>query len=229
MRQVCIFALAQVENEQLLDHEARRLGEHLYMLLSFVLSLRPEAGKVQPLSSAEAGSALLGGHPLVSEAELPSSVGLLGRCEALERKTVTFENIVCVLNREVERVSLTAEAHSRQHQADQEKIEALSGKVRGHPWRRAAALPALALGCQGRCTVGPGKFGRRKGHRTARLDHSGARGDGARPWLVQAGFTVSLVLASLQVRMVGNGSHVLSLAFKGAVRAFGEREGRVPG
>ncbi|KAJ6633665.1 hypothetical protein lerEdw1_014331 [Lerista edwardsae] len=148
----CRFQLVgcteEVENEQLLDHEAKRLGEHLYMLLSFVLSLRSEASKLQPLplglaSSAEAGAALLGGHPLVSEAELPSSIGLLGRCEALERKTVTFENIVCVLNREVERVSLTAEAHSRQHQADQEKIEALSSKVR--QLERSIALKDLAL------------------------------------------------------------------------------------
>ncbi|XP_066466583.1 TNF receptor-associated factor 2 isoform X2 [Tiliqua scincoides] len=138
-----------VENERLPEHEAKRLGEHLYMLLSFVLSLRSEAGKLQPLPGlpssplAEAGSALLGGSPLVSESELPNSIGLLGRCEALERKTVTFENIVCVLNREVERVSLAAEAYSRQHQADQEKIEALSSKVR--QLERSIALKDLAL------------------------------------------------------------------------------------
>lgn len=41
-----------------------------------------------------------------------------------------LENIVCVLNREVERSSVTMEAFSHQHRLDQEKIENLSNKVR---------------------------------------------------------------------------------------------------
>lgn len=41
-----------------------------------------------------------------------------------------LENIVCVLNREVERSSLTVEAFAHQHHLDQEKIENLSNKVR---------------------------------------------------------------------------------------------------
>lgn len=41
-----------------------------------------------------------------------------------------LENIVCVLNREVERSSITVEAFSHQHRLDQEKIENLSNKVR---------------------------------------------------------------------------------------------------
>lgn len=41
-----------------------------------------------------------------------------------------LENIVCVLNREVERSSVTLEAFSHQHRLDQEKIENLSNKVR---------------------------------------------------------------------------------------------------
>lgn len=121
-----------MENEKLPEHERSHLGEHLYMLLSFVLSLGSASSKLEPLLdclSAEAGCALAGGRPLAPEAELPGSLGLLGKCEALERKTVTFENIVCVLNREVEKVSLVAEAASRQHRLDQEKIEALSTKV----------------------------------------------------------------------------------------------------
>ncbi|XP_015687145.1 TNF receptor-associated factor 2 [Protobothrops mucrosquamatus] len=112
-----------MENEKLPEHERSHLGEHLYMLLSFVLSL--------------------GSAPLAPEAELPGSLGLLGKCEALERKTVTFENIVCVLNREVEKVSLVAEAASRQHRLDQEKIEALSTKVR--QLERSIAMKDLAL------------------------------------------------------------------------------------
>uniref|UniRef100_A0A667Y773 TNF receptor-associated factor n=1 Tax=Myripristis murdjan TaxID=586833 RepID=A0A667Y773_9TELE len=41
-----------------------------------------------------------------------------------------LENIVCVLNREVERSSVTLEAFSHQHRLDQDKIENLSNKVR---------------------------------------------------------------------------------------------------
>ncbi|XP_028457988.1 TNF receptor-associated factor 2 isoform X2 [Perca flavescens] len=77
---------------------------------------------------------------------LPSSVGAalelqlhsektkvveLGRrCTELEVKSGTFENVVCVLNREVERFATTMEASNRQHKLDQDKIEALSNKVR---------------------------------------------------------------------------------------------------
>uniref|UniRef100_A0A1A8EBY3 TNF receptor-associated factor n=1 Tax=Nothobranchius kadleci TaxID=1051664 RepID=A0A1A8EBY3_NOTKA len=77
---------------------------------------------------------------------LPSSVGAalelqlhsektkvveLGRrCTELEVKSGTFENVVCVLNREVERFATTMEASTRQHKLDQDKIEALSNKVR---------------------------------------------------------------------------------------------------
>lgn len=81
---------------------------------------------------------------------LPSSVGAalelqlhsektkvveLGRrCTELEVKAGTFENVVCVLNREVERFATTMEASNRQHKLDQDKIEALSNKV-GLEWK----------------------------------------------------------------------------------------------
>uniref|UniRef100_A0A8C5HM77 TNF receptor-associated factor n=1 Tax=Gouania willdenowi TaxID=441366 RepID=A0A8C5HM77_GOUWI len=48
----------------------------------------------------------------------------------LEAKVSTFENIVCVLNREMERSSTTMEAYNRQHRLDQDKIEILNNKVR---------------------------------------------------------------------------------------------------
>lgn len=98
----------QVESEKQPEHEAQRLREHLAMLLAVLL---------------EAGA--LGPGPRLRQA-----AQLLQRCEALERKTATFENIVCVLNREVERVAMTAEACGRQHRLDQDRIEALSNKVR---------------------------------------------------------------------------------------------------
>uniref|UniRef100_A0AAY4CF71 TNF receptor-associated factor n=1 Tax=Denticeps clupeoides TaxID=299321 RepID=A0AAY4CF71_9TELE len=48
----------------------------------------------------------------------------------LEQKITALENIVCVLNREVERNVVTQEALSRQHRLDQDKIESLLNKVR---------------------------------------------------------------------------------------------------
>ncbi|XP_054249184.1 TNF receptor-associated factor 2 [Indicator indicator] len=135
-----------VENDKLLEHESKCLPEHLYMLLSFVLSLKAGSGDLKPLPalpSSQNSSPLLAENSLCSESELSRSLELLGRCEALERKTMTFENIVCVLNREVERVSLTAEAYSRQHRLDQEKIETLSTKVR--QLERSIGLKDLAL------------------------------------------------------------------------------------
>ncbi|EPQ17415.1 TNF receptor-associated factor 2 [Myotis brandtii] len=62
---------------------------------------------------------------------------------ALEKKTATFENIVCVLNREVERVAMTAEACGRQHRLDQDRIKALSNKVQ--QLERSIGLKDLAM------------------------------------------------------------------------------------
>ncbi|NWY04401.1 TRAF2 factor, partial [Nothoprocta ornata] len=135
-----------VENEKVAEHESKCLEEHLYMLQSFVLSLKTASGdlKHHPApASSQNNSPLLTGNALCSETELSKSLELLARCEALEKKTVTFENIVCVLNREVERVSLTAEAYSRQHRLDQEKIETLSNKVR--QLERSIGLKDLAM------------------------------------------------------------------------------------
>lgn len=135
-----------VENEKLLEHESKCVGEHLYMLLGFVLSLKAESrdSKHHPaLASVQDNATCLRTNSLCSESELSEPLELQARCEALERKTITFENIVCVLNREVERVSLTAEAYSRQHRLDQEKIEMLSNKVR--QLERSIGLKDLAM------------------------------------------------------------------------------------
>ncbi|XP_075762109.1 TNF receptor-associated factor 2 isoform X2 [Pelodiscus sinensis] len=135
-----------VENEKLLEHESKCVGEHLYMLLDFVLKLKTESEdfKHRPtLASMRDSSMLLTAGSLCSESELSESLELQRRCEALERKTITFENIVCVLNREVERVSLTAEAYNRQHRLDQEKIEILGNKVR--QLERSIGLKDLAM------------------------------------------------------------------------------------
>ncbi|XP_074187503.1 TNF receptor-associated factor 2 isoform X2 [Rhinolophus sinicus] len=125
-----------VESEKRQEHEAQRLPEHLAMLLGVLLeATRPSPGQSEGVSW-KAG--VLGSGPGLSK-----SVELLQRCEALERKTATFENIVCVLNREVERVAMTAEACGRQHRLDQDRIEALSNKVQ--QLERSIGLKDLAM------------------------------------------------------------------------------------
>ncbi|XP_029058638.1 TNF receptor-associated factor 2 isoform X2 [Monodon monoceros] len=125
----------QVEGEKLQEHEAQRLREHLALLLGALLEAGPPL-----LSQGEQGW----GASTPGPAAAPSQAAeLLQRCEALERKTATFENIVCVLNREVERVAVTAEACGRQHRLDQDRIEALSNKVQ--QLERSIGLKDLAM------------------------------------------------------------------------------------
>ncbi|KAM4576690.1 TNF receptor-associated factor 2 isoform 2-T2 [Odontesthes bonariensis] len=78
-----------------------------------------------PLPSA-AGAAL----ELQLQSEKTKVAELSRRCQELELKVGTFENIVCVLNREMERSCTTMEAYNRQHRLDQDKIEILNNKVR---------------------------------------------------------------------------------------------------
>ncbi|XP_038404642.1 TNF receptor-associated factor 2 isoform X3 [Canis lupus baileyi] len=131
-----------VESEKQQQHEAHWLREHLAMLLGSLLEAKHLSGAGGPFL----GLSEMGGweastlHP---EAELSKAAELQQRCEALERKTATFENIVCVLNREVERVAMTAEACGRQHQLDQDRIEALSNKVQ--QLERTIGLKDLAM------------------------------------------------------------------------------------
>ncbi|XP_074145203.1 TNF receptor-associated factor 2 isoform X4 [Sminthopsis crassicaudata] len=131
-----------VENEKQQDHEIQKVAEHLCMLLNFVLEARNFHGDIGPLlGQGDMGG--WGNNSLTLGSEVSKSSELLERCETLERKTVTFENIVCVLNREVERVSMTAEACSRQHRLDQEKIETLNTKVQ--QLERSIGLKDLAM------------------------------------------------------------------------------------
>ncbi|TSV94886.1 TNF receptor-associated factor 2 [Bagarius yarrelli] len=78
-----------------------------------------------PLPSA-VGAAL----ELQLHSEKTKVAELSRRCQELELKASTFENIVCVLNREMERSATTMEAYNRQHRLDQDKIEILNNKVR---------------------------------------------------------------------------------------------------
>ncbi|XP_029372210.1 TNF receptor-associated factor 2-like isoform X2 [Echeneis naucrates] len=96
-----------VEKEKIHDHERAYAYEHLNLLLHYIMGMKLQ---------------------LHSEKTKVAELGR--RCTELEVKSGTFENVVCVLNREVERFATTMEASNRQHKLDQDKIEALSNKVR---------------------------------------------------------------------------------------------------
>ncbi|XP_061622369.1 TNF receptor-associated factor 2-like isoform X3 [Phyllopteryx taeniolatus] len=82
-------------------------------------------GSFTPLPST-VGAAL----ELQVQNEKTKVVELSRRCQELELKVNTFEDIVCVLNREMECSCTTMEAYNRQHRLDQDKIEILNNKVR---------------------------------------------------------------------------------------------------
>ncbi|XP_078498202.1 TNF receptor-associated factor 2 isoform X1 [Lissotriton helveticus] len=132
-----------VENEKSLEHESKRVDEHLGKLLGFVIQLKkanPDPGQQLEALSLQDTQPL----PLLSsESEAAKLNEVNQRYESLEHKTITYEKIVSVLNREVERVQVTLEAYSRQHRLDQEKIESLSTKVR--QLERSIGLKDLAL------------------------------------------------------------------------------------
>ncbi|XP_068559744.1 TNF receptor-associated factor 2 isoform X2 [Cebidichthys violaceus] len=94
-------------------------------------------GTAAPVQGACAPSLATSFTPLPSAAlelqlhsEKAKVAELSRRCQELELKVGTFENIVCVLNREMERSCTTMEAYNRQHRLDQDKIEILNNKVR---------------------------------------------------------------------------------------------------
>uniref|UniRef100_A0A674MGP9 TNF receptor-associated factor n=1 Tax=Takifugu rubripes TaxID=31033 RepID=A0A674MGP9_TAKRU len=143
-----------VEKEKIHDHERQCSYEHLNLLLHFIMGIKIslESLDLELKMSQISGSGLTIAQGVcapsvaTSFTPLPSSVRaalelqlqsektkvaeLSRRCQDLELKVRTFENIVCVLNREVERSCTTMEAYNRQHRLDQDKIEILNNKVR---------------------------------------------------------------------------------------------------
>ncbi|KAI4817210.1 hypothetical protein KUCAC02_009486 [Chaenocephalus aceratus] len=111
-----------------------------HKLLELQQSLRELEARVSQLSTTSSGPPVQGAAtastsssssgPPGPPTEKTKVVELGRRCTELEVKSGTFENVVCVLNREVERFATTMEASNRQHKLDQDKIEALSNKVR---------------------------------------------------------------------------------------------------
>uniref|UniRef100_A0A4W3J2P4 TNF receptor-associated factor n=1 Tax=Callorhinchus milii TaxID=7868 RepID=A0A4W3J2P4_CALMI len=126
----------------------KEAGDKVSRMLSSVRELEEILGPFQSLSLGQRARDLPGALP-VTELEKQFVTGrqkveeILRRCGTVELKIGTFENIVCVLNREVERASVTMTAYDQQHKLDTEKIEALQAKVR--QLERAAALKDLAI------------------------------------------------------------------------------------
>ncbi|XP_078406598.1 TNF receptor-associated factor 2 [Cetorhinus maximus] len=157
------------EKEKLIEHENQCVVDHLQMMLQHVMGIRTAVESLQPLNLQQANVKVnqlftsvremeetLGPFRSISLRQGCSSPEDLGkpsllekledvqkRCVTLKHKAETFENIVCVLNREVERASVSMTAYEQQHKLDQEKIEALQTKVR--QMERATALKDLAI------------------------------------------------------------------------------------
>uniref|UniRef100_A0A672RM02 TNF receptor-associated factor n=1 Tax=Sinocyclocheilus grahami TaxID=75366 RepID=A0A672RM02_SINGR len=108
------------DKEKIHDHERACAHEHLNLLLHYIMGMKVR------LEGLSVGAAL----ELQLHSEKTKVADLGRRCQELEVKAGTFEDVVCVLNREVERFATTTEASNRQHRLDQDKIEALSNKVR---------------------------------------------------------------------------------------------------
>ncbi|XP_032905115.1 TNF receptor-associated factor 2 isoform X2 [Amblyraja radiata] len=153
-----------VEKEKLLEHENQCTVEHLRMMLPQIMEIKNATGGLQP-ASLQQGSVKVNQlltsvrqieesiRPFYSLGQQAASSEMSGksekldnvekRCEALKHQAETFENIVCVLNREVERASVSMAAYEQQHKLDQEKIEDLLAKVR--QMDRVSALKDLAI------------------------------------------------------------------------------------
>ncbi|XP_078082861.1 TNF receptor-associated factor 2-like isoform X4 [Mustelus asterias] len=159
-----------VEKEKLIEHENQCVVDHLQLMLQHVMGIRTAVESLQPLNLQQTSAKVNQLFTSVREMEgtlgpfrsmslrqqgstSPEDLGKLllvekledvqKRCGTLKHKTETFENIVCVLNREVERASVSMTAYEQQHKLDQEKIEALQTKVR--QMERATALKDLAI------------------------------------------------------------------------------------
>ncbi|XP_069791208.1 TNF receptor-associated factor 2-like isoform X2 [Narcine bancroftii] len=159
-----------VEKEKLIEHENLCAVEHLRLMLQHIMGLKSKVESLQPQSLGQGSvtvNQLLTSVRQMEEAIRPhwslplgqqssSSPEVLGKlcpsekledlqkqCEALKHKADTFENIVCVLNREVERASVSMAAYEQQHKLDQEKTENLQSKV--CQMERVAALKDLAI------------------------------------------------------------------------------------
>ncbi|KAM8933464.1 TNF receptor-associated factor 2 isoform 1-T1 [Pelodytes ibericus] len=130
-RYLAVGCTELVENDKALEHESKFLADHLNKVWDFIqqkqndhVDLSQRLGSL----SVQASPAPFTSMPTPSDSSKMSDI--LPVAEMLEKKITTFENIVCVLNKEVERTSSVAEELAKQRRLDQDKIEALNTKVR---------------------------------------------------------------------------------------------------
>ncbi|KAK0133181.1 TNF receptor-associated factor 2 [Merluccius polli] len=124
---------AVLENNKHQHHEQTSTKEHLRLLLPVVLALaRGSSEGSAPMVEWHEDSDCLYRAPeegVSLEARATAAVATATSVD-LDKKVNALENIVCVLNREIERSSLTLDSCSLQHRLDQDKMENLSNKVR---------------------------------------------------------------------------------------------------
>lgn len=161
--------LSQVENGKLSEHEHSSTVDHLHLLLPMVLSLARTRAEVSDSGEWQEDSGLglyrapeegvnvgAGAAASVHAVDLDKKVRLVARrllslsilcgfshIVGVSPQVTALENIVCVLNREVERSAVKVEAFAHQHCLDQEKIENLVGKL--GQLERAIAMRDLQL------------------------------------------------------------------------------------
>lgn len=106
------------------------MTEHLRLMLAVLSSVRLRTERTGEWHE-DSGLGLYRGPedaPPVGAHAVAHNAGR-GGGPGVQQKVSALENILCVLNREMERSALTLEALSRQHRLDQEKIENLANKV----------------------------------------------------------------------------------------------------
>ncbi|XP_043914412.1 TNF receptor-associated factor 2 [Protopterus annectens] len=160
-RQPCKFHVigceAIVENEKMLEHEQIAVSEHLQLMMNYVLRMQnvthqslqdfiytdPSSAKKEQSIHLDSGLTSLQGRTEESAVNFEhkeyaaSLLELKMKCENLDLKIPTLENIVCVLNREVERLSQTHDAFIHQHRLEVDRMQVFINKV--HQLERALA------------------------------------------------------------------------------------------
>ncbi|XP_068105058.1 TNF receptor-associated factor 2 [Hyperolius riggenbachi] len=120
-----------VENDKCLEHETKFLVDHLAKVWEY---LQPHSNDVNEVTHRIGMLSVQGSSaPLTSLHSAPETTkfpDLSRQVEMIDKKGTVLENIVCVLNKEVERATLATEEVMRQRRSDQEKIETLNAKVK---------------------------------------------------------------------------------------------------
>ncbi|XP_048855485.1 TNF receptor-associated factor 2-like isoform X1 [Brienomyrus brachyistius] len=122
-----------LENERQGDHEQANVLEHMRLLLAKVVVLLKHDASGP--AECEEGAAL-GLYRAPADEEV-------GANNSLQPKVAALENIVCVLNREVERCAFTLEAFTCQQRLDQQQMETLKNKIQ--QLERSLAMRDLQL------------------------------------------------------------------------------------